>query len=206
MATQFQTVVVLPKNVPPFQGFLTQNAFLNAASKYFILCLHLCCLRFSPAWQLVLASQSAYWAQPQELLQHLFTSLHQANPEFSSHNYFQNNPLFSCPIYMFLLHLIYNSVQARIEDDLGTAYQFSFQMKNCICYDYLSFAPPPKCLPYSLKYFHLNIREAHLHAYMFELKNENITVCYKISNFAHQYKHFNSYKIYMWSNDVLPIV
>ena len=75
-------------------------------------------------------------------------------------------------------------------------------MKNCICYDYLSFAPPPKCLPYSLKYFHLNIREAHLHAYMFELKNENITVCYKISNFVHQYKH----KIYMWSNDVLPIV
>ena len=79
-------------------------------------------------------------------------------------------------------------------------------MKNCICFDYLSFAPPPKCLPYSLKYFHLNIREAHLHAYMFELKNENITVCHKISNFAHQYKHFNSYKIYMWSNDVLPIV
>ena len=34
---------------------------------------------------------------------------------------------------------------------------------------------------------------------MLEWKNINITVCCNISNFAHQYKQLNKYKIYMWS-------
>ena len=76
---------------------------------------------------------------------------------------------------MFLLHQIYNSVQDRIQIKIKEEHiEFSFQ-KNCICYDYLSFAPPPKCLPYSLKYFHLNIQEAYLHAYMYDWKDENKT-------------------------------
>ena len=86
---------------------------------------------------------------------------------------------------MFLLHQIYNSVQDRIQIKIKEEHiEFSFQ-KNCICYDYLSFAPPPKCLPYSLKYFHLNIQEAYLHAYMYDWKDEN--------------KNLNSYEIYMLS-------
>ena len=101
VVTSFKVWLFWPKMFLRFRGSRPKKTFPNAASKYFILCLHLCCLRFSPAWQLVLASQSAYWAQPQELLQHLFTSLHQANPEFSSHNYFQNNALLMPDLYIF---------------------------------------------------------------------------------------------------------
>ena len=90
--------------------------------------LHLCCLRFSPtrgSWYRLVsrligpkASSTSFHKFSFPVFSHLFTSF---PPMFSSTSfhrfsfpsYFQNKALFSWrrPIYMFLLHQIYNSLQ-----------------------------------------------------------------------------------------------